>query len=266
LEGEPKKEGVMENTQHYDQRQAEFHKFVNENYQTLIRLKANDQREAFNELLLTLLPDTKRYLTRGLRIGISKGMIPHNKYRPEDLFDQLIIDVFDRLEEAGEANEFHGWLYQRAVNLLEDLEVEEEFVSYFYDNIDDYSRAELDKLKEDFSTDGDGDLILMDELDDISYKDHHYLLKNIYLDDAHEDLMALMDSEEGRGRTQRHLDTILFRLPPTMRSVFELANEQLFPVEDISRIKGLTVDQVEAMLDRTRELLRDSLKDRLHEY
>jgi DNA-directed RNA polymerase specialized sigma24 family protein len=254
----------MENTQHYDQRQAQFHRFVNENYQTLLRLKKEDKGKAFNELLIKLLPDLKRYLTRGLRIAISKGMIPHNKYRPEDLYDQLIIEVNDHLEEVGNPDDFHSWLFQRAVRILENLEVEEEFESYFYDNIDDYSKAELDKMKEDFSTDGDGDLILMTDLDDISYKDHQYLLKNIYLDDAHEDLMAMMDSREGEGRTQHYLDAMLFRLPPTMRSVFELATEQLFPAGEIARIKGMTTDHVETMLDRARELLRDSLKDRLY--
>ena len=105
----------------------------------------------------------------------------------------------------------------------------------------------------------------IEELDDISYKSHQYLLKNIYLDDAHEDLMALMDADKQQGRTQRHLDTVLFQLPPNMRSVFELATEQLFSTEDIARIKGVSIERIEKTLDRARELLRDSLKDRLYE-
>jgi DNA-directed RNA polymerase specialized sigma24 family protein len=154
-------------------------------------------------------------------------------------------------------------LFKRAEKLLDDMEVEEEFESYFYDNIDDYSRAELEEMKEAFSTDGDGDLVMMEELDDISYKNHHYLLKNIYLDDGHEDMMALMDTDAQQGRTQRHLDSVLFQLPPNMRSVFELATEQLFSTEDIARIKGVSLERIEKTLDRARELLRDSLKDRL---
>ncbi len=39
-----------------------------------------------------------------------------------------------------------------------------------YDDIDAYSQAEREQMKEDFSTDGDGDLVLLDELDDISSK------------------------------------------------------------------------------------------------
>lgn len=255
----------MENTRHFDVRQAEFHRFVNESYQTLKELKAADNREAFNKLLLEVLADARRYLTRGLRVALNKGVISRNKYEPEDLSDQLIIDVYDNLEEAGDKDAFHAWLFKRAVRLLERLEVEEEFDSYFYDNIDDYSRAELEKLQEPWSTDGDGDFILMDELDDISYKDRQFIMKNIFLDDAHEDMMALMESRQGLERTEQHLDAVLFRLPPSLRSVFELSTEQLFTLEEIARIKGLPVERVENMLDRARELLRESLKDRLYE-
>lgn len=253
----------MENTLHYDKRQAEFHRFVNENYPVLKRLREEDKREAFNTLLLKLLPGAKRYLTRGLRIALAKGVISHNKYRPEDLFDQLILDVYDHLDEAGDKDQFHSWIFQRAEKLLTDMEVEEEFETYLYDNIDDYSRAEREGMDEAFSTDGDGDLVMMDELDDISYHDHQYLLKNIFLDDAHEDLMALLEKEDARERAQGHLDATLFRLPLPMRSVFELVTEQLFPLEEVARIKGMPLAQVEDIMDRTREILRTSLKERL---
>ncbi len=255
----------MKNTLHYDKQQAEFHRYVNDTFETLKRLREEDKRMAFNELLLKVLPDTRRYLTRGLRIALEKGVISHNKFKPEDLYDQLIIDVYDHLGEVRDKDEFHAWLFKRAEMLLEDMEVAEEFESLFYDNIDDYSRAEMEEMKEDFSTDGDGDLVMLEELDDISYKDHHYMLKNIYLDDAHEDLMALLDTDKQQTRAQRHLDTVLFQLPPNMRSVFELATEQLFTIEDIARIKGVSAERIDKTLERARELLRDSLKDRLYE-
>ncbi len=255
----------MKNTLQYDKKQAEFHRFVNDSFETLKRLRKEDRRQAFNELLLKVLPDIKRYITRGLRIALEKGVISHNKFEPEDLFDQLIIDVYDHLEEVRDKEEFHAWLFRRAEKLLEDMEVEEEFESYFYDNIDDYSKPELVEMREAFSTDGDGDLVMMEELDDISYKNHHYILKNIFLDDAHEDLMALMDTDKEQTRAERHLESALFQLPPNMRSVFELATEQLFSIEDIARIKGVSADRVEKTLERARELLQNTLEDRFYE-
>ena len=251
----------MKNTLHYDQRQAEFHRYVNESFQSLKRLRSEDKARAFNELLLKVLPDVKRYITRGLRIALSKGVISHNKYKPEDLFDQLIIDVYDQLDEVKDPSEFHAWLFQRADKLLEDMEVEEEFATYFYDDIDAYSRAEREQMKEEYSTDGDGDLVMLEELDDISYKNREYLLKNLFLDDSHEELMALLERKEGKESPERLVETAIFNLPPTMRSVFELASEQLFTPADIALIKGFSVEQIEKMLTRARDLLRDTFID-----
>lgn len=250
----------MKNVLHYDQRQAEFHNFVNNHFESLMRLRTEDKGRAFNELLLTLLPDIKRYITRGLRIALSKGVISHNKYKPDDLFDQLIIDVWDNLHEVHDKDAFHAWLFKRAEKLLEDLEVEEEFASYFYDDIAAYSRAEQDQMLEEFSTDGDGDLVMIEELDDISYKNHEYLLKNIFLDDSHEDMMALLEQDNEKKEPGRLMESALFGLPPNMRSVFELATEQLFTLEDISLIKGFSIEQIEKMLDRARYLLQTTLK------
>ena len=251
----------MKNTLHYDQRQAEFHRYVNESFPTLQRLRAEGKARAFNELLLKVLPDVKRYITRGLRIALSKGVISHNKYKPEDLFDQLIIDIYDNLDEVGDPGEFHAWLFKKADKLLDDMEVEEEFATYFYDDIDAYSRAEREQMKEEFSTDGDGDLVMLDELDDISYKNHEYLLKNIFLDDSHEDLMALLERKEGEKDPKGLVEIAIFNLPPTMRSVFELATEQLFTPEDIALIKGFSVERIREMLNRARTLLRDTFND-----
>lgn len=255
----------MKNTLIYDKRQADFHRYVNDNFETLKKLREEDQKEAFNNLLLKVLSETKRYIARGIRTALAKGIISHNKYKAEDLFDQLILDVYDNLDKVEDKKDFHAWLFRKAEKLLSDMEVEEEFESYFYDNIDDYTRAEMQGMKEEFSTDGGGDLILLEELDDISYKNHNYLLKNIFLDDAHEDLMALFEKGKDMQRTQVHLDKVLLSLPPNMRSVFELATEQLFSPEDIAHIKGLSVPDIERMLDKARELLRDSLKDKLIE-
>lgn len=251
----------MKNTLHYDQRQAEFHRYVNESFQTLKRLRAEDKKRAFTELLLKVLPDVKRYITRGLRIALSKGVISHNKYKPEDLFDQLIIDIYDKLDEVRDTDEFHAWLFQKADKLLEDMEVEEEFATYFYDDIDAYSRAEQEQMKEEYSTDGDGDLVMLEELDDISYKNREFVLQNIFLDDSHEELMALLERKEVQKDPERLLESAIFNLPPVMRSVFELASEQFFTTADIALIKGISVERIDKMLTRARDLLQDTFKD-----
>jgi RNA polymerase sigma factor (sigma-70 family) len=247
----------------YDPRGAEFQSQVAAGFEELKKLKAAGKREAFNEKLLGLLPDVKRYITRGLRLALAKGVISHNKYRPDDFFDQLFLDVYDRLDEVPDKNAFHAWLFGRAETQLEEMEVKEIFDTFLFDNLDDYSRAERAEMDESFSTDGDGDLVMMDELDDISYKGRQTLLRNIFLDDGHEDLMALMESTGGQKQVERHLDNVLFELSPNLRSVFELACEQGFGPVEIARIKHMEPQQVNSLLEKARRQLRETLSERI---
>lgn len=253
----------MTGTRAYDQRQAEFRKFTTEAYPELKALKASGQKEAFNAKLLSVMPEVKRYLTRGLRLALAKGQISHNKYRPDDLFDQLFLEVYDQIETVPTAEQFHPWLFKKAEKLLSDLEMDEIFNAYLYESLERYSQAERRGMDESFSTDGDGDLIMMDELDDISYRDPSSLLTNIFLDDAHEDLMAMTEGNTGQAKVSRHLDTILFTLPASMRSIFELSGEQGFSIAEIAKIKKRSEAEIETLLDEARDLMRRSLKERL---
>lgn len=247
----------------YDPRSAAFQREVAAGFEELKKWKAQGRREAFNEKLLSLLPEVKRYITRGLRLALAKGVISHNKYRPEDFFDQLFLDVYDRFGEVPGRDAFYPWLFSRAESLLEEMEVKEIFDAYLFENLDDFSRAERSEMDESYSTDGDGDLVMMDELDDISYKDRQYLLGNIFLDDAHQDLMAMMDTGGRQQKVLRHLDNVLFDLPANLRSLFELAYEQGFGPEEIARIKNLEPQQVSDLLAKARKQLRIALGEKL---
>lgn len=253
----------MKDTLLYDKRQAAFHKLVADSLEELKALKASGEQKAFNEKLMQVLPEVKRYITRSLRLALAKGDISHNKYRPDDFFDQLFIEVYENLDEVSRKEEFHPWLFSLAEKLLDNMELEEIFEATNYDNIDDYYRAEMESLEEAFSTDGDGDLVMMEELDDLSYRNHHYLLKNIFLDDAHEDLMALTETEPGREIVAESIKTLMYSMPPDTRSVFELATEQLFSLEEISMIKNLPKKVISDMIANARRLMKASLEDTL---
>lgn len=250
----------MKTTDLFFNRELRFQGRIADGFAELIQLKAQENRRAFNEKLLPLLAEVKRYLIRGLRLALSKGVISHNKYRPEDFFDQLFLEVYDAFDEIPNPEEFRVWLFGRAEALLQDMEIQEISETFMFDNLDSYSRAEDALLEESYTTDGDGDRIMMDELDDISYQNHRYLLANIFLDDEQE-IMNLVDSNPKQ--LNYNLEEVLFELPPDERSVFELAVEQGFEELDIARIKNTNRDQVHNLLEAARTKLYTILSERV---
>ncbi|NJB70383.1 RNA polymerase sigma factor (sigma-70 family) [Saonia flava] len=250
----------MESTLNYNKK--EFHVFVANIFPNLVKFREEKDKTSFNELLIKVLPEVKRYVTKRLNTAISKGNIPRGKYKTDDFVDQLFIEVYEHLEEVENKKDFHSWLFKKADELLEERMVEEEFDSLFFENIDDYSKAEWDDMAEKYTMDGDGDLIMVDELDDISYRKHDYISKNIFLDDANKNLMAKLDKDLGKENILKHTEMVLHHLSPSTRAVFDLFTEQHFDLKEIATIRNHTVQEVEALLEEARKSLESSFYNR----
>lgn len=253
---------IMEATAPYYKQKKEFHQFVAGSYPQLVKFREEGNQTAFNALLLRLTPEVKRYIRRRLTTAVSSGLLPKHKYRPDDFLDQLFIEVYDHFDEVKEDRDLHPWLFRKADLLLADTLTEEEFDIYFFENIADYSKAEWDEMEEKFTADGDGDLIMMEELDDISYPKHDYILRNVFLENESEELTARLDKEIRQENLRRHSEMVLQLLPARMRTAFELFAGHQFEVKEITQIMNLQMREVEQLLEGARKTLKNSFYSR----
>ncbi len=228
----------------------------------LKRLKKEGNTSAFNALLLKAMPEIKRYVQKRLNIALKKGQIDKNKYRADDFTDQLFIEAYDHFDEIQNAGELRPWLFRKVDELLEDVLVEEEFDSYFFENIDTYAKPEWDEMEEKFSTDGDGDLVMIEELDDTSYPKNEYLLNPIFVKEDDKEIITQLDKDLSAENMRRHADMVLYHLPSSMRTVYELFTEHQFDVSEIAKIRNRSVKEVENLLDEARKSLRTSFLNR----
>ncbi len=244
----------------YEER--EFHVFVTETFPNLIQLKKVGDKEAFNTLILKILPSIKKYINGRLITAINNGHFSKNKYNADEFVDQLFIEVYDHIEEVKKADDFYLWLFIKTDELLEDIIVEEEFDEFFFKNIDDYTKPEWDEMEEKFSTDGDGDLLMIEELDDISYNHNDYTLNHVFIEDDEQKYIAKLDKELSEVEAQKHIAMVLRKLPIQMQSVFDLFANYNFNIEEIAKIKMITTKEVNKLLQDTRNSLRNSFINR----
>ncbi len=252
----------MEDIVAYYENKKTFHLVVARAYPDLARFRREDNKAEFNSLLLKVIPEVKRYIIRKLNTAMQKGLIPRGKYKPEDFTDQLFIEVYDHFDEIKSKKDFHPWLFKKADTLLDDIMADEEFDTLFLDNIDSYARVEWDSMAEKYSTDGDGDLVMMEELDDISYRKHDYILKNIFIEDNNKDLMAKLDQDLGKENIRKHTEMVLHHLPTEMRMIFELFAEHQFDIGEIAKIRNRTVQEIEELLEAAQRSIKISLYNR----
>ena len=246
----------------FRQNKKEFRLFVTNTFTTLVKLKQEGDRASFNQLVLKIIPSLRVYINNYLKTAIKKGHFSKGKYKADDFIDQLFIEIYDHIEEVKHEKDFYAWLYKRAHDLLEDVSIEEEFNDYFFKNIDDYSKPEWDEMQEKFSTDGDGDLLMIEELDDMSYNHNNYTLNHVFIENKEEGLTEKLDETLKEDAINNHIAMVLNNLPIAMRNVFELYTNEHLELQEIAKITNATVAEVQKLLADAKKALQVSFFNR----
>ncbi|RYM34022.1 sigma-70 family RNA polymerase sigma factor [Brumimicrobium glaciale] len=231
-------------------------------FRQLVKLKKENNKESFNEELLKILPEVKNYINGRITSAMKKGNLPKGKYKAGDFYNQLFIEVYDHIEELKDDKDFYLWIFKKTNELLEDVIVEEEFNDFFFKNIDDYSKPEWDAMEEEFSTDGDGDLMMIEELDDISYKKNDYTLNHVFIEGGKNEFVEKIDRNLNQESIDKHIQMVLHNLTLPMQTVFELSTQQMLSLHEIAQVRSCTEKEVANLLNDARETLQKSLLNR----
>jgi len=239
----------------YQSGKKEFRLYVSKTYSGLVQSKNDGDRESFNKLLLSILPELKKYIVSRLKRAIRKGKISVDSCNPNDIVDQLFLEVYDNIEEVKKEGDLYLWLFKKTDELLEDALVDDEFDQLFFENIDNYSKPEWDEMEERYSVDAGGDLVLEEDLEDISYY-NEYQLKDVFIEENENELIDKLDRELSKKEVQTSIDMVLHHLPQLMHSVFELFTVYQFELKEIAEIKNISIQEVSQLLEDTRRSLK----------
>lgn len=248
----------------YNQNKKEFRVFVTETFPNLIQLKKEGNQTSFNELVLKIMPEIRQYINSQLNAVIKKGHFSKNKYKADDIIDQLFVEIYDHIDEVENEKKFYLWLFKKTNDLLGELIKEEEFEGNFLTNIDDYSRPEWDEMQEKYSSDADGDghLKMIEEFDDISYNHNDYTLNHVFIENKEKGLIQKIDTDLSAEEIKNHIAMVLHNLPLAMRNVFELFTNYHLKTEEIAEIRNNRIEKVEQLLKDARNALQVSFINR----
>ncbi len=163
------------------------------------REKLLELNKTFTDLKLKLI----NYIGRRLNRGIENKIIKKGFYSVEGVLDEVYLMSFDELEENPENFNPKISLFKNTIDKLNEILKSAKIFSHNV-RVDKLLEQELMGMKENFTTDADGDLIPEEELTDISYhlKENHekvLLTDNQTNKDIGEDLddydSALLQSE-----------------------------------------------------------------------
>lgn len=252
----------MKNTASYYYQEGESRTSIAQHVRELVQFKKQGDLKAFNQLFLDKLPEVKKFIERRLNQAIQRGRFPRGKYKAEDFIDQLFIDAYDRIEKFKNENDFYLWLFIKTNELLDDVISDEASENEFFQNIDDYSKPEWDKMVEKFSVEADGDFIMKEDLEDVSYQTTSHMLHHVLVEDQEKELIAKLDKKLSAEEMHKHIAMVLHQLPQSMQTVFELFTQQRFTLMEIAEIMKREVNDIEKLLKDARKSIYSSLSKR----
>ncbi|HHH54247.1 MAG TPA: hypothetical protein ENK91_11355 [Bacteroidetes bacterium] len=173
----------------------------------------------FNQVFENQKEQIKQYLHKKLKISENSGIIARGFYTPEELLDKIYLDSIEQIMQGDYSHNLKILLFRNTISTInEKLKEEKLFVNKI--NTDKILNKEINSLKENVTADGDGDLVLEDELSDISYHLHDYDNKIFLFDNQTQEKINkdLLDPNNTISSKTKYKN-----LPSFLKTIFELS-------------------------------------------
>lgn len=221
--------------------------------------EADDQRE-FSKKLLSIVPHLHPYVKHRLYIAESVGILPQNMYCSNGIIDDAILKLYhDDLDVEIDTLSLELQLFKIADELIDELYIREGWhqksisTSYFL-------KEELEKLEENYTVEGNNELIMKEELDDICYHQNSEEKQNFIYNDMDSDILKIIDSEPSpEYRKQKLLGKFYSWLPIETSKIIDLFVFGKLNFEEIAKIKEITAQEVKEIIIDVRKSFRRNL-------
>ena len=170
--------------------------------------KHDNSKEAFNETISRLLPALKRYVLNYLDIN---GKGKKAKLSIQEIIDEIYLTIFNKINQRpDDENQFVNWMFAVAKEWLDKNIIETQPAANEKQlDIQQLANKELKSLEERFTVDADEELIMFEDLDDISY--FNEFVTNNYENEIDKHLITEADVEENVLDILRNLDYEIIR-------------------------------------------------------
>jgi len=223
----------------------------------LYKHKQKNDFEQFYKKIETLVPELKKFMAGSLKAAENQGLLDRGFYNADEMLDEVYLAGFKAFSKEMDATKLRRSLFKKAIQKLEQKKEQE-----VPDDVNTHAllKEELKTLDEEFTTEGDGDRILYEELDDISYRQKQGWSFEVYLDESLEkQLIGKFEIEEASllSNEKRQLLGVLYStIPKRSRTVIELLVFGDQGTHEISEILEVPEEIVKRILFKAKERFR----------
>jgi len=203
------------------------------------------------------------YVKQRLKVGENLGILPKNMFRANEIIDEVILSIYENDTNKNiEVNELRLLMFEITNSKLQSLFEDEK---WHKDSISTkiLLEEELKQLEENFTVDGGNDLIMDEELDDISYHQNDRESHLLASDGSQENVLELLDISDATIFEKQSNKNILQRmyklLPLQTSNVVDLYILGKLDIQEISQILNVDIIEVKRIFDFVKENFKKHL-------
>lgn len=245
----------MSNRQHFT-KEKNYRVHVQYHYKTLELHRGKDDKRAFYEVFLRIIPQLRNYIRTRLQELVHSGGFPHNFYEVDDFVDDLFISVYENFQEFKNEEDFYMFLFAE-IDILLDIAKKEEFKHHDeVEQLDLYTKKERDAMRERFTAELDGDLVMREELDDVSYALNNNAFAPLAQEGLETKINEHIDTEKKKKYTENQINELLKQFPQEHRNIATLYIHFHLTPQEIVKITKLPRVDVKKVLDSIKHTLQ----------
>lgn len=213
---------------------------------------------------LTIVHMLQPYAKQRIRVGEILGYFPKNMYKSNEILDEVVLETYEQGFQNSKNTEelrlvMFDILNKRMAALFQSEEWHKDSIS-----TREILEEELKRLEENFTMDGGNDLIMNEELDDISYHQNDSAQKELPYDEEEEGVKTFLgldkikQFEEYNDRNM--LRKVYYNLPVNTSNIVDLYILGKLSFHEISGILGIEVGEVKEIVNSVRETIKKQLE------
>ena len=204
------------------------------------------------------------YVKQRIRVAENLGIFPRNMYKPNEIIDEVVLKVYeDGLHKSMNQDELRISMFKLVFDRLNELLESEE---WHKDSISTklILEDELRQLEENFTMDADNDLIMNEDLDDISYHLNDKEGASLPYDEEEEGVKVLfgLDTSENESYWQdrKEIRKLYYKLPLTTSNIVDLYILGKLSFAEIASVMKTEIAEVKEIVNFVKETFRKQME------
>lgn len=225
---------------------------------------ANNFRQNPDKKTLRTVHLLHPYAKQRIRVGELLGYFPKNMYKSSEIIDEVVLETYEKgMHQSKDIDELRlimfNMLNMRMATLFKTEEWHKDAVRTEF-MLDE----ELKRLEENFTMDADNDLIMNEDLDDISYHQNDSVESELPYDNDEEGVKTFLGIDQ-IDKYKEHTDRatlrkVYYKLPVNTSNIVDLYILGKLSFHEIAGILSMEVSEVKEIVNFVRETIKKQLE------